>query len=254
MVSAKRTPSPAFQFYAREFLSSDKVSRMSLADVGAYTLLLCHAWLSVGLPDDHKKIAGYLHISVARFERLWAGPLGECFELRHGRLMNPKQERIRHTLDEFRAEQARKGRMGGRPHKPRVCPGKATGLPNESSPTASASSSASVEKNVQELEGSALLMFITVGEPPSWGLSQDRITKWQSTYPNLDVAGQCRRAQTWLDANPLKRKTASGMPRFLVNWLNNAVDRPHGSGADSNGRGRTGAPPRGKYDGIEEHD
>lgn len=258
MPTSKRTPSPAFQFYPKEFLSSDKVSRMCLTEIGAFTVLLCHSWLSVGLPDDHKKLAGYLNLNASRFARLWSGPLGECFIQRNGRLMNPKQEDIRKALNAFRDEQARKGKMGGRPQK--KSRGKAGGLPNESSATSTASSSSSSKKNVQEKEGSApLLEFRTVGDATTWGLPQERVTDWQEAYPNIDVLAQCRRAQKWLDANPGKRKTPVGMPRFLVNWLNNAVDRggPRPlalASTGTEGRGRTGAPPKGKYDGIEEHD
>lgn len=252
---SKLTPSPAFQFYPKEFLSSDKVSRMCLTEVGAFTVLLCHSWLSVGLPDDHKKIAGYLKLTIARFEKLWAGPLSECFIERNGRLINPKQETIRKALNTFRAEQVRKGKLGGRPTK------KSRGLspakPSESSATAS--STASSKKNVQEQKegGEPLMTFVTVGDPSSWPLMPDRVIAWSEAYPNIDVTAECRKASAWLDANSVKRKTATGMPRFLVNWLNNAVNRPRPmalAATGTEGRGRTGAAPQGKYDAFTVQD
>lgn len=254
MATSKLTPSPAFQFYARHFLSSDKVSRMSLTEVGAFVLLLCHSWLNHGLPTDHKKIARYLKLSDQRFSRLWVGPLGECFIERRGRLVNPKQEDIRAGLDTYRVKQSLKGRLGGRPTK--QSRGKATGLPDESSTSTTTSTS---EEHVQKLEGKGepVLVFATVGKPNRWALTEDRVSDWETAYPNLDVRAQCRKAGAWLDANPTKRKTAVGMPRFLVNWLNNASDRGAGrviplQATGTHGHGRTGAPPAGKYDGIEE--
>ena len=48
--------SPAFQFYPKDWLSSQRVAAMSSAQKGVYIDLLCHAWLAddCGLPDDDK--------------------------------------------------------------------------------------------------------------------------------------------------------------------------------------------------------
>lgn len=72
----------------------------------------------------------------------------------------------------------------------------------------------------------AVLTFPTVGKCPSWVLTQGRIDGWLQSYPNVDVAGECRKASAWIEANPERRKTAKGMSAFLVNWLNRAADRP----------------------------
>ncbi len=55
-----------------------------------------------------------------------------------------------------------------------------------------------------------------------WDLSSDQLIAWHEQYPQLHVASELRKAQAWLDANPTRRKTPFGMPRFLVNWLNKA--------------------------------
>lgn len=59
-----------------------------------------------------------------------------------------------------------------------------------------------------------------------WHLTASQIADWQATYPGLDVEGECRKALAWLQATPSRKRTASGMPRFLVNWLNRATERP----------------------------
>jgi hypothetical protein len=115
----------------------------------------------------------------------------------------------------------------------------------------------------EEAEGSAepsngsvpLLEFPTVGtKGKTWGLSATQRAAWQGMYPGLDVFGECQRARAWLDANPERRKTASGMPRFLVNWLNRAVDRKPVAGSHlTRASGRTGMPAHGKYDGVMEN-
>lgn len=75
------------------------------------------------------------------------------------------------------------------------------------------------------LHGSAqpVLVFPTVGTgPKSWALTDAQIAEWQACYPGIDVGSECRKALAWVQAN--QPKTAKGMPAFLVNWLNRAVD------------------------------
>ena len=48
---------PAFQFYAGDYLSSSRVTLMTLEEEGAYVRLLCHCWLSGSIPKDPEQIA-----------------------------------------------------------------------------------------------------------------------------------------------------------------------------------------------------
>jgi len=76
-----------------------------------------------------------------------------------------------------------------------------------------------------------VLSFPVVGtDGPIWHLREALLDHWQQLYPMLDVAAQSRQMLAWVEQNPSKRKTAKGMPAALVNWLNRAVDRPHGRG------------------------
>jgi hypothetical protein len=49
------------------------------------------------------------------------------------------------------------------------------------------------------------------------------LSTWKEAYPAIDVLGELRKMTMWLEANPSRRKTERGMPRFCVNWLNRAV-------------------------------
>ena len=59
-------------------------------------------------------------------------------------------------------------------------------------------------------------------ERGTWDLSDEQLAQWQIIYPDVDVVSECRKAWAWCDANPRNRKKATGMKRFLVNWLNRA--------------------------------
>ena len=61
--------------------------------------------------------------------------------------------------------------------------------------------------------------FDCVGPVKTWALSAAKLAEWQSSFPDLDVAGEIRKARQWLIDNPRKRKTARGMVQFLSNWL-----------------------------------
>lgn len=71
-----------------------------------------------------------------------------------------------------------------------------------------------------------VLMFPCNGEPSEWALTESAIREWSSLYPGVDITGECRRALAWVQAN--HRKTARGMPRFLVSWLNHSNDSGRG--------------------------
>lgn len=67
---------------------------------------------------------------------------------------------------------------------------------------------------------------------PRWTLQASQVRSWQGLYPTTDVLAEIRKALAWLEANPNRRKTCAGMPKFLVNWLNRATDR---AGSANNG-------------------
>ena len=48
---------PAFMFYAGDYLSSSRVTLMSLEEEGAYIRLLAHCWLHGSIPSDPDLIA-----------------------------------------------------------------------------------------------------------------------------------------------------------------------------------------------------
>jgi uncharacterized protein YdaU (DUF1376 family) len=232
----KRTTSPAFQFYPRDFLSSSKVDRMSMTERGVYITLLARCWMDDGLPTDLAELAGLCRMKVAQFERTWNnGPLGKCFIERKGQYHNERLDRERAGQLEYRRRQSDNAARRWQSHRI------ATALPPTEvshdsgnalqSASASTSSSASKKKDISaEPQGDStpvVMTFPVVGNPDQqeWPLHQSRVDAWIVAYPNLDVLSECRKAVAWAEANPGRRKTGKGMAAFLVNWLNNASNR-----------------------------
>ena len=52
-------------------------------------------------------------------------------------------------------------------------------------------------------------------------VSHQEIDKWQNIY-DCDVQKEIMKMAEWCKANPTKRKTVKGMPKFITNWLSRA--------------------------------
>jgi hypothetical protein len=54
---------------------------------------------------------------------------------------------------------------------------------------------------------------------PLWTVTPEMMMDWQQDFPHLDIEKEVRKARAWCVANVQKRKTARGMPKFLVGWF-----------------------------------
>jgi len=85
---------------------------------------------------------------------------------------------------------------------------------------------------LRDSEPKPFLEFPIVGKDvPIWPLASAQVKAWDELYPMLDVPQECRSALAWVLANLGRRKTSQGMEKFLVNWLNRAVDNCGGARA-----------------------
>jgi len=100
--------SPAFQFYANDFLGG-RVATYSLEEIGLYSVLLAFDWSLNGLPTDAEKLAKLSRTSTRKFRSLWA-VVGENFTERDGRMYNPRLELERQKQEQWREKSAKGGR------------------------------------------------------------------------------------------------------------------------------------------------
>lgn len=56
-------------------------------------------------------------------------------------------------------------------------------------------------------------------------VTQTDVDEWQSLYPAVDVMQELRNAKGWLIGNPSRRKTKSGIGKFLHSWLAKAQNQ-----------------------------
>jgi len=62
-----------------------------------------------------------------------------------------------------------------------------------------------------------------------WMLTAAKLEEYRQAYPDMDVAGECRKARQWCIDNSKKRKTAQGMPAFLSRWMATAQNSHGGN-------------------------
>jgi hypothetical protein len=80
--------------------------------------------------------------------------------------------------------------------------------------------------------------YPTVGaDGPVYRLSEAQVAEWAGLFPTIDVRQEARGAMAWLLANPGRRKTVGGMPKFLVGWLTRATNSARPSSASVSKQG-----------------
>lgn len=70
---------------------------------------------------------------------------------------------------------------------------------------------------VAPAEPPVITLLLNTGQ--EFGITSTDIISWEALYPAVDVLQELRAMKGWCEANPKKRKTASGIKRFVNGWL-----------------------------------
>ena len=63
--------SPAFQFYANDWISDPNRMKLSLEEQGAYVLLYCHCWRGFKIPKDFEIMSRMLNCRTEKIEKIY---------------------------------------------------------------------------------------------------------------------------------------------------------------------------------------
>jgi uncharacterized protein YdaU (DUF1376 family) len=206
-----KEPSPAFQFYPRDFISSEGVRLMTAVGRGAYILLLCACWLEGSLPADDAQLRKLADVT----ETEWEGcreVVRARFVERAGRIYNARLDKERAKQRAFSKLQSDKGVKSAESRRNR---GSTVVQPEVNSSSASSSSSASasstavqVPKNVRT---SSLALRVEDGFEDFW-----------QAYPRRKKRADAEKAwkQTAKDRPPLPAILASiDAQRRTPDWI-----------------------------------
>ena len=96
----------------------------------------------------------------------------------------------------------------------------------------------------QSSPSSPVVISIMLNDKTEYPITEADVDGWQDLYPAVDVMQELRKMKGWADANPSKRKTKSGIKRFINAWLSKEQDRYHGAAVSQpqyqGNRGNTG--------------
>lgn len=68
-----------------------------------------------------------------------------------------------------------------------------------------------------EIDGIEIELILNTGE--LYPVSKSKVDRWRQLYPSVDVSQELRNMAAWLESNPAKRKTKTGILRFCNGWL-----------------------------------
>ncbi len=79
------------------------------------------------------------------------------------------------------------------------------------------------------------VITLPLNDGSEWPVPQELFNEYVSLYPAVDIMAELRKMRGWLNANETRRKTKSGVKRFINGWLSKEQDK---------GRSDSGSKPR----------
>lgn len=239
---------PAFQFYPRDWMDF-KVQRMSLAAQGAYIKILGFMWMDspdqcsiTSDPDALSKALGNDRSTTVELLLEIQHESDPIFVEKNGRFYSKRLKAEAEKQRKFRHQR----KLAGEASAQRRFNKRSTSVERKSNSSSSSSSSISVT-NVTDSAEPEILSFPVTGKERTWVLRETLYRQFCESYEHLPVMDEMRKALAWLVANPQRQKTTRGMGKFLVGWLNRAVDNGRYNNGNPNRQGTTGSGEEARY-------
>lgn len=67
---------------------------------------------------------------------------------------------------------------------------------------------------------------LLLNDGTEWLPERSDVSSWVNLFPAVDITRELGRMREWCKSNPKRRKTAKGIRRFVVNWLDAEQNRP----------------------------
>ena len=206
-----------------DFLADDKVALMTTEEVGAYILLLCRAWQQErpgSLPNNDEFLAAWARLSELRWCQI------------KGRVMMPFWFNDSYPGGEWvQKRMARDHAQVSETLKKRSEAGKTAAEARWSPDFMQPQCDRSAKRKNKITTKSSMRCGLTWDEEKGWeGITEEMRTSWTEAYPQVDINSQLLQMNQWLVANPGKRKTQRGLPRFINAWLARANEKGNTNG------------------------
>ena len=242
-------PLPYFPFYVDDYLTDPAVLAMGADSEGCYIRLLARSWKSEtpGVIDEalvpemcalyrvpevvRPTVLGQL---AAAFDRDIEGRWVQRRMVAEHRLAMAASARSRRAA-ETRWDRVRNHKRNRKIDAPALrphCDGNARGegrgekgdqeLLLPSTPPASSTANGRPDASVPATGYPGL----QTNTGAYWFPSEHQVEVWVAAYPGVDIPATFQEMRAWLVANPSRRKTLNGMPRFVNSWLSREQNKP----------------------------
>lgn len=75
------------------------------------------------------------------------------------------------------------------------------------------------QMNKREVKSEPAVISLLLNDKTMYPVTQQQVNHWQELYQACNVIVELKKMKGWLEANPTKRKTRSGILRFITSWL-----------------------------------
>ena len=208
-----------FTFY-RSYL--DAIRRLPKKEQGNIVLAICNYALDETIPSALSPIADTVFTLVkptldASRRKAEAGKCGGKSEANAKQTASKTQANVKQTASEKEKEKEREKEGEIEIEKENEC---------------SISSSSDLRGAPGIPGASPPIISLPLNDGSAFEIFQSDIDMWSNLYPAVDVMQQLRNMAGWIDGNPSKRKTRSGIKRFVNSWL--AKEQNKGGGRATN--------------------
>ena len=195
-----------FTFY-RSYL--DAIRRLPKKEQGNIVLAICNYALDETIPSALSPIADTVFTLVkptldASRRKAEAGNRGGKTQANVKQTASKTQANVKQTASEKEKEKEREKEGEIEIEKENEC---------------SISSSSDLRGAPGMPGASPPIISLPLNDGSAFEIFQSDIDMWSNLYPAVDVMQQLRNMAGWIDGNPSKRKTRSGIKRFVNSWL-----------------------------------
>ena len=79
--------------------------------------------------------------------------------------------------------------------------------------------------NVNDNDNANVFIGLQLNDKSLFPIFDDDLDKWRDLYPAVNVEQELRNMVGWIDGNPTRRKTKSGIKKFINSWLSKEQDQ-----------------------------
>ena len=79
--------------------------------------------------------------------------------------------------------------------------------------------------NVNDNDNANVFIRLELNDKSLFPIFDDDLGKWRDLYPAVNVEQELRNMVGWIDGNPTRRKTKSGIKKFINSWLSKEQDQ-----------------------------